>query len=285
MDTNIKPSVAATGEQGRTSPTAPRLVMGQIALSFHRVAAAAVKLVLEAHGHMVEVREAAHEDLFAQLACGELDLLVSAWLPHSHGAYCAPLKTAVLPLTVLYEPYCIWGVPEYVPAQEVASVMDLLAPTVRARMTSELVGIGPGAGITRFSIEMMSHYRLTQAGYTFTPSSPAACIAAFEAAVAERRWVVVPLWVPHYLHRRHRIRALHEPLGLLREPDAATLLLRCASADKLLPEARHALEQLYLGNGQVTEMDDLINTHGYTPHAAAQQMLPHLSHHAVRAAD
>ncbi|WP_084738062.1 glycine betaine ABC transporter substrate-binding protein [Cystobacter ferrugineus] len=47
-----------------------------------------------------------------------------------------------------------------------------------------------------------------------------------EAAVAEKRWVVIPLWHPQFLHHRYTIRALAEPKGLLGGVDQATLVIR-----------------------------------------------------------
>ena len=57
---------------------------------------------------------------------GEVDVMVSAWLPASHGEYLAPFEQDVIKVTVLYEPYCIWGVPDYV---RVRSTISTRLPT------------------------------------------------------------------------------------------------------------------------------------------------------------
>jgi len=69
-------------------------------------------------------------------------------------------------------------------------------------MIPTIQGIGTGAGITRFSIKMMDEYKLNDAGYRFLTGTQAECVAAFENAVAEKRWVVVPLWRPQFLHNK-----------------------------------------------------------------------------------
>ena len=72
-------------------------------------------------------------------------------------------------------------------------------------MNSTIQGINPGAGITRFSILMMKGYGLSDAGYQFFPGSEDDCFSAFESAVANKEWVVVPLWKPQFLHYRYDI--------------------------------------------------------------------------------
>ena len=80
-----------------------------------------------------------------------------------------------------------WGVPDYVPADLVRSVEDLAKPEVAGRMERTIQGIGPGAGITVFSLQMMKAYGLEQAGYTFRTGTTADWVGAFERGVAERR--------------------------------------------------------------------------------------------------
>lgn len=246
------------------------LRLGHIDLSFHAASAAVVQRVLERHGHRVEVSAAPHEAMFQRFGRGEVDLLVSAWLPASHGAYLAPFEAGTRKLTVLYEPYCLWGVPDHVPAAAVASVADLLSPAALQRMERRIQGINPGAGISRFSRAMVDAYGLGAAGYHFAPGTEAECFGAFEAAVAAGRWVVVPLWSPQYLHHRYRIRALHEPKGLLGGTDAATLIVRRDAEARIAPAAIRELEALHLGNAAVTALDHAIRVQGLSPGEAAE---------------
>ena len=70
------------------------------------------------------------------LGRGEIDLLASAWLPSSHEVYLSPMLNQVEKLTVLYEPYCIWGVPDSVSDTDVASVEDLLREPALGRVSA-----------------------------------------------------------------------------------------------------------------------------------------------------
>src|ERR1700722_3266849 len=121
------------------------ITVGNIALSFHRAVAALTQRVLESHGHTVHLTEAAHEELFRRQAADEIDVLVSAWLPASHGAYLSRYQDRALVLAAHYHPYCLWAVPSYVPETAVTEVADLVCPDVRGRMTPPIDGINPGA--------------------------------------------------------------------------------------------------------------------------------------------
>ena len=233
------------------------LRVGHIALSFHAASAAVVRRILESHGHTVESSSAPHEEMFARYGAGEIDLLVSAWLPSSHGTYLAPFEADTVRWGVLYEPYCIWGVPEYVPADAVTGVADLLRLDVASRMDKRIQGIGPGAGISRFSKAIVEAYGLGAAGYHFQTGTELECFSRFEAAVAAKQWIVVPLWHPQYLHYMHYIRELIEPHGLLGGRDAATLIVRKDAVPRIAPGAQKHLMHLTIGNARMSALDFL----------------------------
>ena len=247
--------------------------LGHIDLSFHQASAAVVQAILQRDGHEVVMSAYPHEEMFRRFGENEVDLLVSAWLPDSHGAYLTPLLESTRKLGVLYQPYCIWGVPDYVPESAVSEIADLLKPDVLARMDRTLQGINPGAGISRFSKMMVQAYGLDAAGYHFEPGSEAQCFDGYEQAVSEQRWRVVPLWHPQYLHHRYRIRALREPLGLLGGADDATLLIRRAAEPRLSPQTLATLAGLHLGNEVVTRIDHAIRKEGVDPLSVAREWL------------
>lgn len=239
--------------------------IGHIDLSFHAASAALVVDIFEKHGWQVEISAAAHQEMFIRYGRGEVDMLVSAWLPDSHGDYLAPFLADTVKLAVLYRPYCIWGVPDYIAENEVASVHDLLKPEVQAKMEKRIQGINPGAGISRFSRQMIAQYQLDAAGYHFENGSEEDCFVAFERAVSERRWVVVPLWHPQFLHHRHTIRALDEPYGLLGGEDEATLIASKSIVAAFSPALLEDLTQLAPGNSAISELDYLICRENKTP--------------------
>ncbi|MBB3194760.1 glycine betaine ABC transporter substrate-binding protein [Roseateles terrae] len=259
-------------------PDRAPLRLGVIDLSFHRATAAVVTALLEQLGHPVERHYALHEACFDLLRSGAVDMVASAWLNASHGVYRARVEEVVATraLGLHYQPYAFWGVPAHVPASQVGSVQDLLLPEVRARMHPVIQGIGPGAGISRFSRKAMEVYRLEEAGYRFETGTEEDCFKAFEQAVAEQQWRVVPLWHPQFLHAQHVIRELKEPQQLFGGVDRAVLLAR---EDRLraLPDGTvQALDRLRLSNGIVSGLDHAISREGLSPdEAAARWMREH----------
>jgi len=230
--------------------------IGHIGLSFHEASAIEVAKILKFHGHPVSFSSAPHEAAFDMLGKGEIDLLASAWLPSSHEVYLNPLLEQAEKLTVLYEPYCIWGVPDYIPESDVSEVSDLLREPALSQMSRLIQGINPGAGISRFSVEMILAYGLNDAGYGFRSGTEEDCFDRFEKAVAEQRWVVIPLWHPQFLHNRYKIRALTEPKGLLGTQDEATLIIRKDAKPKICEAALDELSQLYIGNQKLSALED-----------------------------
>jgi glycine betaine/proline transport system substrate-binding protein len=255
------------------SKTIRPLVVGHIALSFHAASAAVVRHIVEQSGLAVKSCEAPHEKMYELLAQGEVDMVVSAWLPGSHGMYIEPIADQLEKLTVLYRPYAHWGVPDYVPEAELSHISQLSDPLVIKHMNKRIQGIGPGAGISRFSREVIAQYGLAKAGYEFHNGTLIECTGAFEQAYSRQQWCVVPLWHPQYLHHRYRIRELQEPLGLFRGVDEATLVVRKDAMHLLSSSTLARLKQLHLGNSAVAQLDYRISVDGVAPSQAASEWL------------
>ncbi|CAK1758469.1 Glycine betaine/proline transport system substrate-binding protein [Vibrio crassostreae] len=234
-----------------------KIIMGVTDLSFHRTTASLVANVLKAMGFEVERIFSPHQENFEKLKTGQVDMLSSAWLPSSHGIYKAGVEEVepLIELGLHYEPYALWGVPDYVPEEAVSEIADLLKPEVVDKMNAKIQGINPGAGITRFSIQMMKEYGLSGSGYEFFSGSEADCFDAFESAVANKEWVVVPLWKPQFLHYRYDIRELKDPKRLLGIVDRAVLLLRDDKKHLLSEEQIKTLDSLRFSNDIIAELD------------------------------
>lgn len=235
----------------------PSIAIGVTDLSFHHVAASLVTHALNDMGFEVTRHYAPHQDNFAQLKASKVDMLSSAWLPSSHGAYKEEVETVVplLELGLHYEPYALWGVPDYVPESSVSQVSDLLKGDVISKMKHDIQGINPGAGISRFSKKMLEEYGLQEAGYRFHTGSEEDCFGTYERAVANKEWIVVPLWKPQFLHYKYTIREIADPKGLLGVVDRAVLLLRQDRAALFTPEQLEALDKLRFSNDIIAALD------------------------------
>jgi len=190
------------------------LNVGHIDLSFHAVSAAVVRALLNQHGIETRASAAPHKEMFARLGRGDVDALVPAGLPSSHGRYVQDLGENAIPLATLYEPYCIWAVSPAVPADAVRSVEDLKQADVLSRMQRTIRGINPGAGISRFSMSIIERYGLDELGYSLVPGGEADFVASVRAGATRGDWFVIPIWHPQFLHQELSLRAVDEPFGL-----------------------------------------------------------------------
>ncbi|KGK30867.1 glycine betaine ABC transporter substrate-binding protein [Cellulophaga sp. E6(2014)] len=237
--------------------------LGVTDLSFHRIAASLVANTLEEIGFTVKRTYSPHEENFERLKAGDVDMLASAWLPSSHGIYKSDVvkEVPLLELGLHYKPYALWGVPNYI-SEEITEVSDLLEPEVLSKMKKDIQGINSGAGITRFSIEMMEAYGLSAAGYKFHTGTEDDCFSAFENAVAHKQWMVVPLWKPQFLHYKYNIRELKEPKGLLGSVDKAVLLLRKDKENMFTKTHLQKLDGLQFTNDIIAELDYKVSREG-----------------------
>jgi hypothetical protein len=169
------------------------IILGQVSLSFYAVTGAVVHEVLERLGHSVEVRPKPHEEMFPLLGQSAIDLMAAVWLPEGHAAYWARYGVGAEEVARLYDgARFFWAVPDYVPESEVTSIADLGKPSVADRMTKLIQGIGTGATITTVSQKAVRDYGLDARGYSLRPGTPAEWTSAYDAAVAEGRWIVFP---------------------------------------------------------------------------------------------
>ncbi|WP_237275559.1 glycine betaine ABC transporter substrate-binding protein [Tenacibaculum ovolyticum] len=241
-----------------------KITLGVTNLSFHRIAASLVTNTLVKMGFNVKRSYAPHQENFERLNTGEITMLASAWLPSSHGIYKSNVEKEVplLELGLHYKPYALWGVPDYVSEEEVSEIIDLLKPSVISKMNKNIQGINSGAGITRFSIQMMKDYKLNHAGYRFHIGTEENCFSTFENAVANKEWIVVPLWKPQFLHYRHNIRKLKEPKELLGTVDKAVLLLRKDKENLFTKAQLEELDSLQFTNDIIAELDYKVSREG-----------------------
>ena len=231
-----------------------KIRIGQISLSFHRASAAYITYLMEMRGYEVVIKEDTHEAAFQMLADNEIDLLISAWLPGSHGKYLQPIVDETVQLGVIYEPYCIWGLPAY-SNDQILTVADLKDERIAGNVGRMIYSINPGAGISRFSIEIMEQYCLRDEGFKLTNLTEDQFFSYVEENINARKEFVIPFWHPQSLHYQFTFRELSEPMGLLRSKDQATLIMRRDFYETIDPATTNLLKSVYLGNQRVSALD------------------------------
>ena len=169
-----------------------------------------VKAVLEdKFGYRVELQPVNQETMWARIASGEADAMVTAWLPVTHAEAYAKVKDQVDVLGKLVSGARLGlAVPDYVPLRSIEE-LDAYADMFNGR----IVGIDAGAGVMRLTAKALKDYEITQ--LQLVPSSGASMATSLTDAVFKREWIVVTAWSPHWMFSRWPMHYLDDPQNSL----------------------------------------------------------------------
>lgn len=166
----------------------------------------ATEVIRQKLGYDVKLLPVAAGIMWQGVATGKLDMMVSAWLPVTHGEYWEKNKDKVVDYGPNYSGARIGLiVPEYVTAKSIA---DLKADP---GYNHKIVGIDAGAGVMIAADKAIKDYDLT--GYKLQASSSAAMTAELARAYTKQQPIVVTGWAPHWLFAKWKMRFLDDPKG------------------------------------------------------------------------
>lgn len=178
------------------------------------------KAALEKMGYDVEVLPVAAAAMWQAVATGDVDGMVTAWLPVTHGDYLAKVKDKVVNLGPIVGGARLgWAVPSYV---EVDSIADLKG--MADKFDGKIIGIDPGAGLMKLSEQAMKDYALDD--YSLVEGSGATMTAALSGAIKDKKWIVVTAWSPHWMFGRWDLKYLKDPKGVLGEEETINTIVR-----------------------------------------------------------
>lgn len=199
-----------TPDIGSTSPVDKTIRIGWIPWDEDIAVTYLWKQLLEEAGYKVELTQLDAGPVFEGLAASDLDLFFDAWLPSTHEDYFAQYGDRLEQLGVWYDNGLLtWAVPNYV---DIDSIEDLVGR--EAEFGGRVIGIEPGAGLTRVSLEnVIPDYALD--GYELVEGSTPAMLAELERATRNEDGIVVTLWRPHWAYAAFDMKDLADPKGSL----------------------------------------------------------------------
>lgn len=164
----------------------------------------AAEVIKQKLGYDVKLMPVATGIMWQGVATGKLDLMLSAWLPVTHGEYWSKNKDKVVDYGPNFKDAKIGLiVPEYVKAQSVA---DLKTDN---SFKKKIVGIDAGSGVMLKTDQAIKDYDLE--GYKLQASSGAAMIAELTRAENKHESIAVTGWVPHWMFAKWKLRFLEDP--------------------------------------------------------------------------
>lgn len=181
-----------------------------------------VKAVLqEKMGYECEVIPMAADQMWEAVADGDVDAMVAAWLPTTHGHYYEMVKDRITDLGPNMEGTQIGlVVPNVTVGRQTAASGQRNAPYITVDAIPELkehadkfdrkiIGIDPEAGIMKKTREAMRVYGLNN--YRLIQGSEVSMTAELSNAIRKQRWIVVTGWVPHWKFARWSLKFLDDP--------------------------------------------------------------------------
>jgi glycine betaine/proline transport system substrate-binding protein len=217
------------------------------------------KNVLEGEGYTVEFEELADAaPLYTAVAQGDVDVFPSGWPQVTHADYMDQYGDQIEDLGAWYEGAVLTlAVPEYTDAESI----DQLAGQAD-RFGGRIVGIEPGAGLTRVTgEEAMPQYGL-DTDYELVTSSTAAMLAELQTAVDGQQDIVVTLWRPFWANTAFPVKDLADPKGAMGQPETLNSLARTGFTEDM-PEVAAMMEKFSLTDEQYGSLEDtVVNQYG-----------------------
>ncbi|MGD1974317.1 MAG: glycine betaine ABC transporter substrate-binding protein [Desulfobacterales bacterium] len=178
----------------------------------------------EKMGYNCEIRPMNADEMWQAVADGEVDAMLSAWLPVSQSHFYEEyqnrvvnlgpnLKGAriglVVPDVVISRQIAATGVPNkpYVTVDSIPELKDYAK-----KFNHKIIGIDPEAGIMRKTREAIQVYGLHN--LRLVSGSEVSMLAEFSHAVRKHRWIVVTGWVPHWKFTRWPLKFLEDPKNI-----------------------------------------------------------------------
>ncbi|MFB7249321.1 glycine betaine ABC transporter substrate-binding protein [Microbacterium sp. NPDC056234] len=209
---------------------------------------------LEKLGYTVEFEELTEAGpLYTGLAQGDVDMYPSAWPEVTHASYMEKYGDDLEDLGAYYENAVLTlAVPSYTDIDSIDQLKgkgDMFDGTI--------VGIEPGAGLTKQTQEVaMPAYGL-DGEYTLQTSSTAAMLTVLGEAIDKKEDVVVTLWKPFWANSSYDIKTLEDPEGAMGTPETLNFVGHKGFAEEF-PEAAELVEQIKLDDAQYGSLEDLV---------------------------
>jgi len=225
------------------------------------------KAALEKMGYEVEVLPVAGAAMWQAVATGDVDGMVTAWLPVTHKSYFDKVKDDVVDLGPIVGGARLgWAVPSYV---TIDSIDELEANA--DKFDSKIIGIDPGAGLMRLSEDVIKEYGLED--FNLVEGSGATMTAALSNAIKNEEWIVVTAWSPHWMFGRWDLKYLKDPKGILGEEEYIHSVVR-KGLKKDMPEVYNFFDNFAWNDAAQLQMVMAWNQEsGVTPEESAKRFI------------
>ncbi|RGE21939.1 glycine betaine ABC transporter substrate-binding protein [Leucobacter sp. wl10] len=217
-----------------------------------------IKNQLEKLGYTVEVEELGDNGpVFAATASGDLDIFGSTWPDVTHKAYMEEFGDNLESLNVFYDNAKLTlAVPSY---SKINSIADLKKNA--DLFGKEIIGIEPGAGLTRVTQEeAMPAYGLDD--WKLTTSSTASMLTVLGEAIDKKEEIVVTLWRPFWANTAYDVKDLEDPEGAMGETETLQTMATKGFSEQY-PDAAELIKGIKFSDESYGALETLITSDDY----------------------
>lgn len=209
-----------------------------------------VKNVLEEElDYEVHMKLADIEHAYRQLATGNYDLMLHAWLPETHETYYQEHRRSLSDAGILFEDASIGLV---VPKE--AGIEDI---TELKNYSDTVYGIGSSAGIMLRTERALDQYDLQA---TLISGDEQQMLQVLDSLYKRREPVVVTGWKPHSMFKKYDLKFLRDPKGIYPDSDNIHALVNqeFSQRDQVLMDF---LERFSLNSRQLSDLIQEVRSH------------------------
>ncbi|MBM9535531.1 glycine betaine ABC transporter substrate-binding protein [Desulfobulbus alkaliphilus] len=178
--------------------------------------------ILEKKGYDVRLTSVAMTAMWASVAAGDSDAMLSAWLPVTHADVYAQYKDQVVDLGPNFVGARLGlVVPEYVTIDSITEMAEHAD-----KFDGRIVGIDPGAGMSQSIDEAIADNTSGLGVFRHLTGSDAIMVASLQQAIRENKWIVVPGWQPHWKFGAWDLKFLADPDGIFGAEETIHTMVR-----------------------------------------------------------
>ncbi len=205
-------------------------------------------------GYPCEIIPMAADEMWEAVATGEVDAIVAAWLPGTHGHYYEQYKDQIEDLGPNLEgTQTGLVIPQVAPGRQTAGTGLRNEPYMNVNSIPELkehadklrgriIGIDPEAGIMRQTREAMDVYGLQD--FMLISGSEISMAAELANAIRRLDWIVVTGWIPHWKFARWNLKFLEDPENVFGGREEIHTIVRKGLREDM-PEIYEFLDNFY----------------------------------------
>jgi len=194
------------------------------------------------------------DKMWAAVAEGRVDAMLSAWLPDTHAHYLQRYQGQVVDLgpnlegtkTGLVVPNVTAGRLtagtgiRNKPYIEIDAIPEL--KSLAEKFKHRIIGIEPEAGIMRKTRQAMEAYGLED--FRLVESSEVAMMAELSHAIRRQQWIVVAGWLPHWSFARWNLKFLDDPKNIFGDGGTINTVVR-RGLEHDMPKAWRVLDRFF----------------------------------------